>query len=415
MIASWYLQLLAVRFGFVGLGLLPVITVAFLSLSPEAALNLSMTAALSAALIASGANVAVFTVSSLAGCTCAAAAVALFRKINSRSAVLGRALLLGLIMFLLRTLLLLGIYGTIEPKQFFMTFLISLLLGLSVMLLLPLLENIFDVISPLRLIELTQPSYPLLKKLQIEAPGTFYHSQMVANLAEAAAEAIGLNPVLMRAGAYFHDIGKLKRPQYFIENQLSGVNEHDELSPALSALQIIYHVKDGLELAKEANLPAQIRAFIAEHHGTSCLTYFYKKALQAGLNVNESQFCYPGPPPQSRETGLLMLADSTEAAARAGNIVLRDVGDLTHLVDSVVSSKLDAGQLDAVPFTLKELTEIKKALVSRLRSMYHTRDIKPLKDSQPEEGKDLPKDHEKSSNVAVQSQTETENGTGSPS
>ena len=416
LIASWFLQIFAVRFSFDGLGLLPIVATAFLTLSASSALNLTMTAALSAALITTGTDAAGFAVSSLTGCVSGAVAVAIFKKNNSRSAVLGHVTLLGLVMLLIRTLLLLAFYGTVELEKLILAFFISLLLSVSVLLLLPLLENVFDIISPLRLIELTQPSHPLLKKLQIEAPGTFYHSQMVANLAEAAAEAIGLNPVLLRAGAYFHDIGKLKRPQYFIENQLSGINEHDTMSPALSALQIIHHVKDGLELADEEGLPAQIKAFIAEHHGTTCLTYFYKKALQAGLRVNESQFCYPGPAPQSRETGLLMLADSTEAAARAGGVALRDISDISHLVDSVVASKIEANQLTEVPFTLKELSEIKKALVTRLRSMYHTRDIKPLKDNtQTEQGKDLPRDHEKQSLVEVQSQTETEKGTVSPS
>ncbi len=418
LILSWFLQITVVRLGFEGLGLLPIISVAFLSLSVEPALNLTITAALSSALITTGTDAAGFAVSALTGCICSAVAVAIFsRKCNSRSAVLGHVTLLGLVMLVLRTLLLLAFYGTFEPEKVVMAFFFCLLLSVSVMLLLPMLENVFDIISPLRLIELTQPSHPLLKRLQIEAPGTYYHSQMVANLAEAAAEAIGLNPVLLRAGAYFHDIGKLERPQYFIENQLSGINEHDTLSPALSALQIIHHVKDGLALAKDENLPAQIRTFIAEHHGTTCLTYFYKKALQAGLRVNESQFCYPGPAPQSRETGLLMLADSTEAAARAGSVSLRDVNDITHLVDSVVAAKIEAEQLSNVPFTLKELSEIKKALVTRLRSMYHTRDIKPLQNTQPEQeqGKDLPKDHEKQSFVALQGQTEAEKRTGSTS
>ena len=415
LVASWFLQFFALRFGFDGLGLIPVIAIAFLSLSAGSALNLSITAALSAALITTGADAAGFAVSSLSGYVSGTAAIAIFRKNNSRSAVLGHVTLLGLVMLFARTLLLVVFYGTFELEKLILAFLISMILSISVLLLLPLLENTFDIISPLRLIELTQPSYPLLKQLQIEAPGTFYHSQMVANLAEAAAEAIGLNPVLLRAGAYFHDIGKLKRPQYFIENQLSGINEHDSLSPALSALQIIHHVKDGLELADEEGLPAQIKAFISEHHGTTCLTYFYKKAQQAGLRVNQSQFCYPGPTPQSRETGLLMLADSTEAAARAGGIVLRDVSDLSHLVDSIVASKIEANQLDEVPFTLKELTKIKHALVTRLRSMYHTRDIKPLKDAQPVLGKDLHKDDETQSLVAVQSQAETENRTGNPS
>ena len=257
----------------------------------------------------------------------------------------------------------------------------------------------------MQLVELTQPSHPLLKRMQVEAPGTYHHSQMVGNLAEAAAEKIGLNPMLLRAGACFHDIGKLKRPQSFIENQISGINAHDKMSPALSALVILSHVKDGLELADEYRLPSQIKAFIAEHHGTTCLTYFYRKALQAGLKADESQFCYPGPRPRSKETGVLMIADSTEAAARAESANIKGILDLTRLVDNVVQSKISTGQLDEVPFTLKDLSDIKAALVSTLRSMYHTRDIKPLKSLPKEQGKETHDAHGSPNIVAVQAKT----------
>ena len=310
-------------------------------------------------------------------------------------------MLLGFIMFIVSLLLQWGLIGEFSLIKILITAGLCLALSFSVLLLLPILEMVFDMVSPLQLVELTQPSHPLLKRLQIEAPGTYYHSQMVGNLAEAAAEKIGLNPMLLRAGACFHDIGKLERPQYFIENQLSGINGHDELSPALSALLIISHVKDGLEIAKNYHLPSQIKAFIAEHHGTTCLSYFYKKAQQAGLKVSESQFCYPGPRPQSKETGLLMLADSTEAAARAGSVTLRNVNDIINLVDSVVSSKITAGQLDDVPFTLKELAQIKDALSARLRSMYHTRDIKPLTTAVVPQGKELHENNEKFAAVEI--------------
>lgn len=399
LIAGWFLQLGAVCLNINGLGILPVIAIACLTLPEVVALSSTTVIIFSASIIASGTDLTCFTINLLAGCTGAFAGVALYRKNYSRSEVLLHVLIQGGGILFAALLLQIGLVGVPEPLHQGFMLIACLALSFSVLFILPLLESVFDIVSPLQLVELTQPSHPLLKRLQIEAPGTYYHSQMVGNLAEAAAEKIGLNPMLLRAGACFHDIGKLRRPQYFIENQFSGTNGHDVLSPALSALLIISHVKDGLEIADDYHLPSQIKAFISEHHGMTCLSYFYKKALQAGLKVNEAQFSYPGPKPQSKETALLMLSDSTEAAARAGRVSIKNVNDLAQLVDGVVASKINSGQLDEVSFTLKEITEVKKALVERLRSMYHTRDIKPLNDAVPAARKDLTSDHERPSSV----------------
>ena len=187
--------------------------------------------------------------------------------------------------------------------------------------------------------ELTHPSNVLLKRLQVEAPGTYHHSMMVEYIAEAAAEQIRTNSLLVRGGAYYHDIGKLKRPQYFIENQIEGENIHDTLSPPLSALVILSHVQEGINLAKEYGLPGVMIDFISEHHGTTCLSYFYNKAKESGDEVDKAQYCYPGPKPRSRETALLMLADSVEAAVRALGLSVLSVAALDDTVRQVIEAK----------------------------------------------------------------------------
>ena len=254
---------------------------------------------------------------------------------------------------------------------------------------LPLFEDVFDVLSPLRLIELSHPSNPLLKRLQMEAPGTYHHSLMLGTLAETIADKLDMNANLLKAGAYFHDIGKLRRPEAFVENQMGGDNIHDELKPSLSALVIIAHVREGLELAQEYHLPRIIRSFIAEHHGTTALTYFLKKAESMGTPVPSDQFRYPGPRPQSKETGLLMLIDSVEAAVRsefrAGADSVYDIGDT---INRVVDAKIAEGQLDDVDFTLRDLSIIKETLLSSLRTMYHTRKVKEIKESAEQKTKD---------------------------
>lgn len=265
-----------------------------------------------------------------------------------------------------------------EYSLFFYALLFSFIWSTIVIALLPIWENLFDVISPLRLLELSDPSQPLLKRLQIEAPGTYHHILMVGSLAETAADRLGLNGLLLRAGSYYHDIGKLKNPRYFVENQMEGCNVHDELSPLLSATIIISHVKDGLQIAEENKLPQTLRRFIAEHHGTTVQRYFYKKAVALGEEVTEDQFKYPGPRPQSIETALVMFADSVEAGVKARRKPFDDVDELRTFVEQVIHSKIEADQLRDTDFTMKELSVVTDSFVDVLQSTYHTREVQTI-------------------------------------
>lgn len=270
----------------------------------------------------------------------------------------------------------LGLFYTYQLPVLLLVF--SLFWSTLVIALLPIWENLFDVISPLRLLELSHPSQPLLKRLQIEAPGTYHHTLMVGTLAEAAADKLMMNGLLVKAGAYYHDIGKLKNPKYFVENQMSGENIHDELSPSLSGLVLISHVRDGLEIAEETKLPKTLRRFIAEHHGTTVQKYFYEKALSIEENTTEEQFRYPGPSPQSRETALVMLADSVEAAVKTKNKTFDNIRDLRLLVQNVIKQKIEAGQMRDVDFTMREMALIESSFIEILRSTYHSREVKEI-------------------------------------
>jgi cyclic-di-AMP phosphodiesterase PgpH len=238
---------------------------------------------------------------------------------------------------------------------------------------LPLLEGYTRITTDQTLLELADANRPLLRRLSREAPGTYAHSINVANLAEAAAAAIGANALLTRVGVYYHDVGKMVRPHYFIENQPGGRNPHDKLKPAMSAAVVRNHVLEGLKLAEEEKLPEAIKAFIGEHHGTQSISFFYDqaKALDPDGDLDPRDFEYPGPKPQSKETAILMLADSVESAAR----VLPDptADNVRELVDRIVQGKIDAGQLDETPLTMRELTAIKAELTSILAGMYHQR------------------------------------------
>jgi cyclic-di-AMP phosphodiesterase PgpH len=220
---------------------------------------------------------------------------------------------------------------------------------------------------------LADANRPLLRRLAREAPGTYAHSINVANLSEAAAAAIGANALLTRVGVYYHDVGKMVRPHYFIENQPGGRNPHDKLKPAMSAAVVRNHVLEGAKLAEEERLPDAIKAFILEHHGTQSISFFYDQAREADPDgdLDPRDFEYPGPKPQSRETAILMLADSVESASR----VLPDPApdNIRELVDRIVQGKIEAGQLDETPLTMKELTVIKAELTTILAGMYHQR------------------------------------------
>ncbi|BDI32171.1 HD family phosphohydrolase [Capsulimonas corticalis] len=238
-----------------------------------------------------------------------------------------------------------------------------------------LFERLFGITTHLGLLELSDPNRPLLQKFCQLAPGTYTHSVMVGNLAVTACEAIGADALLCRVGAYYHDLGKMRRPEFFIENQLGGSNIHNKLNPSLSALVLTAHVKEGLEIAEEENLPPVIKDFISQHHGTSLIRYFYhQQTLFDGGDAApglEQQFRYGGPKPQSRETAILMLADSVEAASRT--LDKPTVGRIEDLVDQIISTHLGDGQLDECDLTLRDLRGIRDAFVHLLGGMLHNR------------------------------------------
>ncbi len=239
--------------------------------------------------------------------------------------------------------------------------------------LLPVAEAVTHITTDLTLLELSDPSRPLLRRLSLEAPGTYAHSVAMANLVEAACNRIGANGLLGRVGCYYHDIGKVKNPLYFVENQIPGNNPHDRLKPVQSAQIIKAHVIDGLALAAEAQLPDSVAAFIPEHHGTSEITYFLDKAkkIDGGQARNPEDFTYPGPKPRSMETAIVMIADSVEAALR----VLEDLTPqkIEEAIDHIVKTKVNAGQLDEAPLTLQQIEQVKAAFLLVLSGMYHNR------------------------------------------
>lgn len=260
-----------------------------------------------------------------------------------------------------------------------------------------LLARAARLLTPLQLLELAHPNQPLLHRLMREAPGTYHHSVVVANLAEVAAEDIGADPLLTRVGAYYHDIGKVIRPYFFTDNQYERSNVHDELDARTSAALIIDHVRDGVKLAHEHTLPQQIIDFILQHHGTMIVSYFYQRALHEDGDVDIEAFRYPGPKPQHRETGILMLADGVEAAVRASSqsgklraarpddTTSRERGGATigEVVDQIVDDRLRAGQLDECPLTLRDIATIKTSFVKTLQGIYHPRVEYPPAARQP--------------------------------
>ena len=250
----------------------------------------------------------------------------------------------------------------------------SLLSGILSTGLLPFFESMFDIVTNVKLLELSNPNNPLLKKLLMEAPGTYHHSVIVANLAEVATEAVGGNALLARIGAYYHDIGKTKKPYFFKENQLGKENPHDDITPELSKLLIISHVKDGLELAREYKLPKVIQDFIPTHHGKTLVKYFYLTAKNNAENpddIKEEDYMYPGPKPKTKEQCILMLADSVEAAVRSINNPTKE--KIENMVDNIVKDKLSSGQLDDSQLTISDVKKIKKCFLKTINGIYHER------------------------------------------
>lgn len=258
--------------------------------------------------------------------------------------------------------------------------------GLSLIGLL-IIGNLFGITTSIQLTDLGRPTQPLLRQLLLKAPGTYHHSLMVSNLAEQAAERVGADSLLVRVMAYYHDIGKMQRPYFFIENQPTGMtNVHEKLDPQVSAQIIISHTKDGLDLAQKYRLPRSIRDGIAQHHGTSLVKFFYFQAVETakekGEEVDEAAFRYPGPRPQTRENGILMLADGSESAVRA--LKPRSTNEIDEIVQKIIAHHLNSGQLDECDLTIADLRQIRNAFVDILQGVHHPR----IKYPEPETAED---------------------------
>ncbi len=309
------------------------------------------------------------------GMLAGAAAVAGVERMRSRSHVysvflyITAAWMVGVVTF--------EIAGTRTPSQVGMDILWGAANGLfcaaSVVFLLPVFETLFGRTSRFTLLELTDLNKPLLKRLNMEAHGTYHHSMLIANLVDAVAEQVGADPLLSRVMAYYHDIGKMMNPEYFTENQEGGFNKHEKITPQMSALILVAHVKDGVELAREEKLPEIVIDGIREHHGTTVMAYFYQKALETDSHssVNRDDFRYPGPRPRSKETGLLMCADTVEAAVRS--LKNPDPTNIRNMVTKLIDARAQEGQLDDSGLALSDLNVIKERFIEILTGIYHKR------------------------------------------
>lgn len=315
----------------------------------------------------------------------------ILKKIQQRNDILQSSLYLGILNFIFA--LAIGytlsnhIAGVITQAAF--TAVASVISGILAIGMLPFLENIFDIVTNIKLLEIANLNSPLLKRLSMEAPGTYNHSVLVANLAEVAAESVGANAVLARVASYYHDVGKIERSYYFKENQFGGENPHDKISPKLSSLIIISHVTDGVALAKRYGIPTVIQDIIAQHHGDSLVKYFYitmKNNSKNPEDVKEEDYKYNGPAPLTKEAGIIMLADSVEAAVRSIQNPTKE--KIENMVDNIFKGKLSENQLDNCELTFKDLKIIKDSFLKVLKGIYHERIEYPMEKLKEEEKKD---------------------------
>jgi len=274
---------------------------------------------------------------------------------------------------------------------------ITLVVGLVIQSLLPIIEKTFRIATSMTLLDYSDANQPLLKRLHMEAPGTFSHSLLIGSIAEAAAEAIGRNGLLCRVGAYYHDVGKINKAGYFIENELGSASRHKELAPTMSHLIIVGHVKDGIEMAKEYGLPGVLRQFIETHHGTTLIEHFYNEAKKLRAKnakgrldegPRESEFRYPGPKPQTKEAAIVMLADTVESAVRSlGEVTPSKIDAVVH---NMAMKRLQDGQFDECDLSLRELSQIEASISKTLASHYHGRIAYPTPPDAPLESKFQP-------------------------
>jgi putative nucleotidyltransferase with HDIG domain len=302
----------------------------------------------------------------------------LLKEIRTRMKLLEVSVIAAMFVFL--TAGFMGILRSVGKVELF-TFAVAaaamvIIVGFLIQGLLPIIEKVFRVATSMTLFDFSDASQPILKRLALEAPGTYSHSLLIGSIAEAAAESIGANGLLCRVGAYYHDIGKLNKPGYFVENQMGAASRHKELSPTMSQLIIMGHIKDGIEMAKEYGLPAVLRQFIETHHGSTLIEYFYNEArkqqlAQGGTPPTESEFRYGGPKPKNRETAIVMLADSVEGAVRSlAEITPTRIEAVVH---NMAMKRLQDGQFDECDLTLRELSRIETSLAMSLTAHYHGR------------------------------------------
>ena len=311
------------------------------------------------------------------------------REIRTRMKLIEVTTLAAIIVFI--TAAALGVVQELPAREIFITSgsaaIITIAVGLVIQGFLPIIEKVFGIATSMTLMDYSDANQPLLKKLAMEAPGTFSHSLLIGSVAEAAAESIDANGLLCRVGAYYHDIGKINKPPYFIENQMGSASRHEQLSPAMSQLVIVGHVKDGIEIAKEFNLPAVLRQFIETHHGTTLIEYFYNEALKKQDDkqgpISESEFRYPGPKPRTKEAAIVMLVDTSESAVRS--IGEQTPARIENVVHNMAIKRLQDGQFDECDLTLRELSRIERSISKSLAAHHHGRIAYPKSPEEPEE------------------------------
>lgn len=295
---------------------------------------------------------------------------------RKRNTIIKAGLLIAVLQVL--TLIFMERLHILLPERYLILFINGLVSSIVVLGILPVFEYLFNTATNISLLELADFHHPLLQRLVQEASGTYHHSLIVGNLSESACRAVGANALLARIGAYYHDIGKLQKPEYFSENQVSEKNKHGNLAPTMSRLIIMNHVKEGVELAKKYRLSPALTDFIQQHHGNSLVYYFYRRALEnieEDQDVKEEGFRYPGPKPDTKETAIVLLADSVEAAARA--LKEPTPGKIEELVHKIINNKFIDGQLDECELTLKDLEKISAVFIRLLCGIYHNRTSYP--------------------------------------
>lgn len=295
------------------------------------------------------------------------------RHIKNRSDIINAGIYMGLIkIFIGSGYCIIFSYEAVDIIWIALQLLLSgIAAGMLTISILPYLENYFNILTNIKLLELGDFSNPLLKELLMKAPGTFHHSLLVATLAENAAEAIGANSTFTRVACYYHDIGKTKRPTFFVENQFYGVNPHDTLNPYLSALIIRSHTKDGEKIARMHKIPKEVRDIMSEHQGTTLLAYFYNKAKNDNPDINESDFKYDGPKPRTKESAIIMLADSIEAAVRS--LDHKNPVIVESLIRKIISGKIEEGQLSEAELTFKDIEIVIQTFLNVIQGIYHSR------------------------------------------